>query len=139
MVADARLRKIAPDATLAGAFLDQAKTFLADGAKADNSSSSRQVLLHNAAIAACDAVLAVGGLEVQGSAGGHALRLDEAQRQLGEGLDDLFENLDLMRLTRADVSYRAGFAGPSSVDEALMTVTMLVQHAEEYLDARREM
>jgi hypothetical protein len=135
-MADASLRKIARDATLAAAFLAQAHRFLADGANPDNSHASRQVLLHNAVIAACDAVLAIEGYEVEGSEGGHRLRLEQAQRRLGSGLDDLFDQLDVVRLTRASVSCAAGFVPESDVDEAVMAVTQVVRHAEDHVASR---
>src|SRR4051812_23468074 len=114
----AKLTRIAPDPTLASAFLDRARSFLDDGSAKDLSQASRQVLLHNAAIAACDAVLAVSGFQVEGSERGHRLRLEKAEELLSGDLVDLFERLESVRMTRADISYRAGFALDPDVDEA---------------------
>lgn len=88
---DAELIKIERDPTLADAFLKRARAFLQDGSATGNSPASREVLLHNSAIAACDAVLAISGFEVEGSEHGHPLRLDKAERPLGGDLTDLFQ------------------------------------------------
>jgi hypothetical protein len=130
-VTHARIRKIDPDRTLAERFLKQAKGFLSDGASAVVSRESRQVLLHNAAIAACDGVLAAEGFEVEGSEGGHGLRLEKAEKLLGGDLEDLFERLDSVRMTRADASYRAGLVADHDVDEAAVAVAELVRHVED--------
>lgn len=132
-MAEAKLSRIVPDPTLAGAFLTRAEEFLADGSSANNTDSSRQVLLHNAAIAACDAVLAIKGFEVEGSERSHVLRLDQAQELLGHDLIDLFERLGSVRLTRADVSYAAGFVGGDEVGEAETAVGELVAHARDFV------
>lgn len=55
---EAQIQRIEPDPYLARSFLHQARRFLTDGADERNSAESRQVLLHNCAISACDAVLA---------------------------------------------------------------------------------
>lgn len=135
-MAEARLTRIIPDATLARSFLIRAQEFSADGARDRNSHASRQVLLHNAAIAACDAVLAINGFEVEGSEGGHRLRLEKAEQLLGDDHRSLFEELDDARLARGTVSYAAGFALEADVEVALMAVRALVEHVELYIGAR---
>lgn len=133
----ARVRRISPDLTLAEGFLKQASGFLADGSTPSVSRESRQVLLHNAAIAACDCVLAAEGFEIEGSEGGHRLRLTKAEELLGGKLEDLFDRLDSVRMTRADASYRAGLVPEDDVEEAMLAVTELVRHAEDLLGSKR--
>src|SRR3954469_6885902 len=109
-MSEARLERIVPDPTLSAAFLGRARRFLADGSDKSNARESRQVLLHSATIAATDSILAINGFEVEGSDGGHVLRLEKAEELLDADLADLFEQLDAVRMTRARVSYAAGFA-----------------------------
>ena len=80
---DARVERIEPDPLLAADFLDQAKSFAADGAPNTLSAASRQVLLHSSVVAACDALLAINGRKIEGSDGSHRLRLTETQPLLG--------------------------------------------------------
>lgn len=131
----AHVRKIAKDAALAQSFLEQAQRFLRDGSVTSVTRESRQVLLHNAAIAACDCVLAAEGFEIRGSDGGHRLRLDKAAELLGGDLEDLFDRLDSVRMTRAEASYRAGLVPDDDVEEAVVAVTELVGHAEDSIGA----
>ena len=94
-------------------------------------------MLHAAAIAACDAVLAISGWQVTGgSEGGHVLRLEEAHKCLGGGCGDLFERLDNARDRRIQASYRAGSIGPQAVDPAILAVKELVGLAEEMIEPR---
>ena len=66
----ATIESISPDAWLAQGFYQRAHEFLRDGQSTGLSAAGRQVLLHSAALAACDAVLAINGRQVLGSEGG---------------------------------------------------------------------
>ncbi len=77
MAPRAQVERRGEDPWAALEFLDQARRFLSDGQAEPISPEGRQVLLHNAAVAACDAVLAINGLEVTGSDGA-----SEAVREL---------------------------------------------------------
>jgi hypothetical protein len=90
MTPKAQVEQRGDDPWAALEFLGQARRFLRDGQVDDLSDEGRQVLLHNAAVAACDAILAINGLEVTGSEGGHRLRFEEAHKRLGGGHHDLF-------------------------------------------------
>lgn len=124
---EARVEPIEPDPWLAAAFLLQAKGFSADGS-ADGSigMESRQVLLHSAVIAACDALLAINGRQIAGTEGGHIKRLAEAQRLLPGDHDELFDALDDGRVARNSVSYAAGLAMAPDVDETAKAVQQLL-------------
>ena len=91
---DARVEDVAPDPWGAQGFLANARRLLADGSRAENSAEGRQLLLHSAAMAACDALLALEGRQVVGSDRGHQLRLAEAENLLAGEHSALFERLD---------------------------------------------
>jgi hypothetical protein len=132
----ATIESISPDPWLAQGFYQRAHEFLRDGQSTGLSAAGRQVLLHSAALAACDAVLAINGRQVLGSEGGHVLRLTEAERLLGDGLGDLFERLDDARSMRAEASYNATFVPSAEPDAAAQAVLELVEHAREHLEPR---
>lgn len=79
---DARVDRVEPDVWAARAFLEQAQRLLQDGAEERISPEGRQILLHGAVVAGCDAILAVNGRQIVGSDGGHRLRLATAQSLL---------------------------------------------------------
>jgi hypothetical protein len=133
---DARVEHVPVDTLRARGFLAQAKQFLADGGGSTISSPSRQVLLHNAAIAACDALLMVHGRRVTPGDGGHWLRLKEAQDLLQDDHGDLFDRLDESRMARNDVSYRAEFVLDEEVDAARRAVEELLEIAQSYVQAK---
>lgn len=64
-----------------------------------------------------EALLLAAGRRVTAGAGGHMLRLEEANQILGRRHDDLFERLDLHRDVRHDVSYAAGVASELGTSE----------------------
>jgi hypothetical protein len=117
-------------------FLAQARRFLRDGRIDDLSDEGRQVLLHNAAVAACDAILAINGLDVTGSEGGHLLRFEEAHKRLGGGHGDLFERLEDGRDRRIQASYRAGSLDGTGVDVGVQAVGELIDLAETLIEPR---
>ena len=55
------------------------------------------MLLHNAALSACDAILQAVGLRVTPGDRSHALRLESALQELDADTEDLFERLDALR------------------------------------------
>lgn len=128
---EARLERIQPDPWLASAFLDRANQFAVDGARADLTVESRQILLHNAVIAACDSVLAITGHEVVGSDGGHQLRLEKVERILPGDHALMFERLDELRALRHQVSYAAAPVVLPEADEAVAAVEELIGLADE--------
>jgi hypothetical protein len=129
----AAVERVEPDPWLARAFLDSARSFVDDGSSERNSDASRQLLLHSAAIAACDAVLAVNGRRVTGADGGHKLRLEAAEDLLPDASDGLFVRLDDARMTRNEASYAAGLVPAVSVQEALEAVRELIDLAETHV------
>jgi hypothetical protein len=130
---DARVERIEPDPLLAADFLDQAKSFAADGAPNTLSAASRQVLLHSSVVAACDALLAINGRKIEGSDGSHRLRLTETQPLLGGDHHELFESLDEARVARNDVSYRASLAPLPDAEETALAVQQLLSLIEAQL------
>ena len=129
---DARLEPIEPDPFLAAGFLDRAKRFAVDGTSPSLGAESGMVLLHNAVICACDAVLAIEGRRVVGSDGGHQLRLAEAERLLPQGGAALFDTLDNARAARNQVSYAAAVAPLDGMTDTTRAVNQLI----ELCDAR---
>jgi hypothetical protein len=144
---EARVEPIAPDPWLAAEALDNARSFAADGANSALTAASRQMLLQQAAIRACDALLAIYGRRVVGSDGGHALRLVEARASLAGEHDDLFERLDEGRASRNQASYRGGFVAEEDVEAmtgavcdlvALVTERVRPELPDWYVDSREE-
>jgi hypothetical protein len=133
---EAQVERCGEDPWAAQEFLEQARRFLDDGRVECVSTAGRQVLLHNATVAACDAILAMHGLEVTGTEGGHVLRLEEAHRRLGRGHADLFERLDEGRDRRVNASYRAGSLDGAEIDVAVQAVTELVVLAVDLIKPR---
>jgi len=123
---DAQLERISPDAWLAGDFLGRAKLFAIDGARDQLRTESRQVLLHNAVIAACDALLAVKGYQVTGSDGGHRLRISKASELLPDAHVELFESLDDARVSRNDASYAAAPVPALEIEDTVVDVRTLI-------------
>lgn len=130
---EASIERIEPDPWLARAFLERSRTFLADGSVDTLAAESSQVLLHGAAVAACDAVLAVNGRRVIGADGGHRLRLTTAERFLPDAPADLFVRLDDVRVTRNEASYAAELVPLPAIDEAVAAVAELVALADAHV------
>jgi hypothetical protein len=68
---------------------------------------SQAILLHNATISACDAILQAVGLRVTAGDRSHILRLESALRHLGSDTEELLERLDASRERRNEASYAA--------------------------------
>lgn len=90
-------------------------------------------LLHNAAISACDAILQAVGLRVTPGDGSHALRLEEALKQIEGDTEELLERLDASRARRNEASYAAGFVAEASVSDAREATTELVAVARTFV------
>lgn len=135
MTPDAKIERVEADVWAALEFLEQAKRFLRDGETETISDEGRQ-LLHSAAIAGCDAILAIAGWQVSGVEGGHVLRLTETHKSLGGGHDELFDRLDDSRSRRANASYRAGLVSAVEIDPAVAAVRELVKTAEDFIEPR---
>lgn len=75
---EARVEHVHADRVGARTFLSQAEKFQRDADARGLSSESRAVLLHNAVISGCDAVLQASGLRISSGDGSHVLRLETA-------------------------------------------------------------
>jgi hypothetical protein len=135
-VTEARVEETDFDPWAAKLFLSQAQALLADGSRNEISGEGRQLLLHSAAMAACDAILAIHGKRVVGTEQGHQRRLEGTQGLLSNDYHQLFDHLDEGRVARNAVSYRAGFVPPPDVKAAFTAVTELVEIAEAHIEAR---
>jgi hypothetical protein len=102
---DARVETVYADRHGAREFLAQADRFLFDATIDGLSAESQSVLLHNAAISACDAILQAVGLRVTPGDRSHALRLETALERLPQDTEELFESLDASRERRNEASY----------------------------------
>jgi hypothetical protein len=95
------------------------------------------VLLHNAAVAASDAVLLAAGWRVTSGDRGHVKRLEKAVDLLGE-TDDFADRLDDARMTRNEVSYAAALPAADDLAEAIAVTRDLVSAAETFVAAADE-
>lgn len=133
---EARLRKIPADRMGAREFIAQARIFMSDAHVSGISNEGRQLLLHQTAICACDAILLACGLQVTGGDGAHMLRLEHALEQLPDDADELLDTLDASRARRVEASYRAGFVPAASVEEAEEATLELLERAERFVAVR---
>jgi hypothetical protein len=131
-VTEARLESVPVDPAEARVFVAQAKVFLRDGQSGAVADPSRQVLLHNAAIAASDGILLAAGWRVTPGDGSHVLRLEKAVELLGGGAD-LADRLDDARLARNDASYGASIPSVDDVEAAVDVTEELVTLADAYV------
>jgi hypothetical protein len=132
-VIDARLEHVYADKITAREFLDQATRFLADARVGTLSAPSRVLLLHNAAISACDGILQANGLRVTPGDRSHILRLETALQQLDADTEELLERLDASRERRNEVSYAAAFIAQASVLDAEEATTELLELARTFV------
>jgi hypothetical protein len=132
---DARLETVYEDRLGAAQFLKQAEMFLADAKAASLSAPSRAVLLHNATVCACDAILQAVGLRVTPGDRSHILRLEKALEQVDGDSEELIERLDASRERRNEASYAAGFVAQASVDDAREATAELVELARGFVAA----
>jgi len=132
-VSDARVEKVYPDRVGARDFLTQADTFFADANSPSLSTPSRAVLLHNATVCACDAILQAVGLRVTPGDRSHILRLETALDELNRDTEELLERLDASRERRNEASYAAGFIAQASVSDAHEATAELVELTRAFL------
>lgn len=131
---EATVELVEPDPWLASSLLAHARQF--EASSAGLPPESRQVLLHSAVVAACDAVLAIDGRRVKGSDGRHRLRISTAQHLLTGDRDELFDVLDEAREIRNNVSYAGGMAVPADVAETAAAARKLLTLVEAHVSPR---
>jgi hypothetical protein len=134
-VTDARIEQVHADRITALEFLDQASDFLNDARVDGLGPASRIVLLHNAAIAACDAILQAVGLRITRGDRSHILRLETALHELGVDTDELLGRLDASRERRNEASYGGSFIAQASVRDAEEATTELLDLARAFIGA----
>jgi len=137
-VTDARTEHVHADRITAREFLDQASHFLDDARIDGLGPPSRIVLLHNAAIAACDAILQAVGLRVTSGDRSHILRLETALDKLDADTDELLERLDASRERRNEASYGGSFIAQASVLDAEEATTELLALARAFVGASND-
>lgn len=130
---DARVEKVYADRVRAREFLRQAVQFRTDADTTGLSAESQSVLLHNATICACDAILQAVGLRVTPGDRAHVLRLETALEQLESDTAELLESLDASRERRNVVSYAASFTPQASLAEAREATSELLDLVEMVL------
>ena len=132
---DARVEQVHADRVCAREFVEQAARFLDDADTDGLSAPSRVILLHNAAISACDGILQAVGLRVTPGDRSHVLRLESALERLDADTEDLFDRLDASRERRNEASYAIGFIAQASVADAQEATTELVELARVFVGA----
>jgi hypothetical protein len=130
---EARVERITADRVSAREFLEQGKVFLTDGVKRGISNEGRVLLLHQAAICACDAILLAVGLRVSVGDRAHVLRLQTALEQLAGDTTELLEALDVSRAIRVEASYRRLVVPDATAGDAEEATRELYARAEELL------
>lgn len=130
---DARIEKVYVDRVTAREFLEQAELFLADVDEATLRAPSKAVLLHNAAVCACDAVLQGVGMRVTPGDSSHALRLETALDQMAGDTEELLERLDASRERRNEASYAAGPVAQASLEDAREATGELIELARAFV------
>lgn len=130
---DARVEKVYEDRVSAREFLAQADLFLADADTATLSAPSQAILLHNATVCACDAILQAVGLRVTPGDRSHALRLETALDQLDSDIEELLESLDASRERRNEASYAAAFVPEASVADAREATAEIIELARAFV------
>lgn len=132
-MAEARVENVHADRAGARVFLAQSEAFLEDADLSTLKSESRSVLLHSAAIAACDSILQAAGQRVTPGDRSHILRLESALEHLDGDTEELLERLDASRERRNEASYAAGFVSRASIDDAREAVAELVEFARRFV------
>jgi hypothetical protein len=132
---DARVEQVHADQIGAREFLAQAEIFMADADTSTLHAPSQAVLLHDAAVCACDAILQAVGLRVTSGDRSHILRLETALQQLEEDTEELLERLDASRERRNEASYAAGFVPQASLTDAREATAELIELARRFLSS----
>lgn len=130
---DARIDTVYADKVSAREFLAQAERFLKDAGTATLSTESQAVLVHNATVCACDAILQAVGLRVTSGDRAHVIRLEAACDELPGDTEELFESLDASRERRNEASYAAGIVSQASLADAREAATELVAMTHRFL------
>ncbi len=104
-----------------------------DSAIAGLSAESQIVLLHNATVAACDAILQAAGFRVTAGDRSHILRLETALDQLEQDTEELLEALDASRERRNEASYAAWFVAEASASDAREATAELIELARSFI------
>jgi hypothetical protein len=130
---DARIETVYEDKVRAREFLAQAELLLKDANTATISAEGQAILLHNATLAACDAILQAVGLRVTPGDRAHVIRLEAALAELPGDTEDLLESLDAARERRNEASYLAGFVAQASVADAREATTELIGLTQQFL------
>jgi hypothetical protein len=130
---DARVEPVPADPATARVFLDRAERFLEDADHPSIAHESKQILYWQACISTLEALLLAAGRRVTPGAGGHMVRLAEADRVLAGNYGELFERLDLHRDIRHDVSYAAGVASELGTAELRTAAGELLEVVREYV------
>ncbi len=130
---DARVEKVYADRVRAREFLQQADRFRADADTPELSAESQSVLLHNATICACDAILQATGLRITSGDNAHALRLETALDHIEGDTEELLESLDASRERRNEASYAAAFVPETSLADAREATTELHELVRAFL------
>lgn len=136
-VTDARVEKVYADRVGAGEFLAQAELLLADANTATLSAASKTILMHNATVCACDAILQAVGLRVTPGDRSHILRLETALDQADHDTEELLERLDASRERRNEASYAAGFVAEASVTDAREATAEITELARTFVGDQR--
>lgn len=134
-MSDARVERVHADRVGAREFLVQADGFVTDADRHGLSAPSRAVLLHSAAVCACDAILQAAGLRVSAGDRSHVLRLETALAEVDGDTEDLLERLDASRARRNEASYAAGFVPEASLAEAREALRELLEAARTIVAA----
>lgn len=134
-MSNARVERVDPDRVRAREFFAQATQFAQDAEIVGLRTESRVVLLHNATVAACDAILHYVGLRVTSGDGAHMLRIETALDQLDADTEDLLESLDATRERRNEASYAALFVAAASASDAREATSELIELARAFVDA----
>ena len=130
-MSDARVEKVFEDRVSAREFLLQAEGFLVDADAASLSAPSRAVLIHQATVSACDAILQSAGFRVTAGDGSHMLRIQAALEQVDGNTEELLERLDASRARRNEASCEARFVAEASVADARDATRELMELARE--------
>jgi hypothetical protein len=129
---DARIVRTVAALDEAEVFLAQARRLAADGRVDVISDTGRQFLLYQSCLAACDAALIASGRKVEGSDGGHALRLRETARLLNLD-EELVELLETAREVRAGSAYAAGFVLENDLAETSEASQLLIAEVNRFI------
>jgi hypothetical protein len=133
-VTDARVEKVYADRLRAREHLDQANLLLRDANTNGLSAPAQAILLHNATVCACDAILQATGLRVTPGNRSHMLRIETALEQLEGDTEELLESLDASRERRNEASYAASFVAAASLIDAREATIELHERARGLLD-----